>query len=325
VEAKPNKMTEVMKIPGIVEKNGKLFFNGEEVKSIKGMGNDYDEEDNTYHQKDAFDHMDSNEYFPDLGTKEENRMTDIETLKKRTKITPIKKITEIKSIEEISQILPVKNIQEIKHIQEIKNMEEIKDEVAREFITKQGLKDIIEDGKDYNMEKPETDANKELITLLNEIPETYVNRELKDLLNKMYKQDIIEAKLDDVIVKEKSKLYKEESKLGTLEKIKQKHEVKKKEELSALETLKIQIENKLNAQANSIKPVKDINEVKSINHVKSLQELNSLTPIRTLKKVKSMTPIKNIQEVKNMYSLTEEQAHQLEALIAGKVPTYGRR
>jgi hypothetical protein len=56
---------------------------------------------------------------------------------------PIKSMTKLKSVQEITKMNPVKWIEEIKSMKEVKSIEEIKEKIAREFIRKHGLKNLI--------------------------------------------------------------------------------------------------------------------------------------------------------------------------------------
>jgi len=121
---------EIMAIDGMeVSDSGELYFHGEKVKSIQGMGG----EKYTGHERKKRPKYDGNDDLP----------FDMDDIKK---VTPIKNIEQIKSMEEVLKMTPLKDVKEIKSIRAIKSIEEIKEEIARQFIREHGLRNLLEGG-----------------------------------------------------------------------------------------------------------------------------------------------------------------------------------
>merc|ERR1711970_554407 len=275
---------ELLTIDGMEMKDDKLFFNGEEVQNIKedDLGEDYG----------LSPDLDSGLSPPHrYGYKRYNE----DILNNVEEVTPIKSIQEVKSIREIKKMLPIKSIQEIKSIKEIESIEEIKDKLARSFIRKHGLKNLINgeggasggyytDGG-YTPVEPDTNDNQPA--------------EPEDLAQ-LRRQIIKDSKQCQIL---KEKVAKKQQEIDIMEEIEDQHCQAAQNELQEYRTLKEKIEAALNSKVESIEPIESIQEVKSI------------------------TPIESIQEVKHMYELTEEQAQQLKDIVNGNhyPARYGRR
>merc|ERR1712215_555446 len=148
-------------IPGLTKgKDGALYFNGERVKSIAGIGGPdsgkhvYDAPDSYGTGETSVKPKGSSTSLRGLGldnpqelksVSEVSSMTPVKSLQEVSKITPIKsieevsKITPIKSIQEVSKITPIKSIQEVKSMQEVKRIQEVPDAIAKKFIKKHNL------------------------------------------------------------------------------------------------------------------------------------------------------------------------------------------
>ena len=111
-------------------KNGTLLFEKQKVKKVQSVwgGQDLPK---PYKEEDDDDVMKKE---TDVGWDPSNEVK---------KITPIKSMTELKSVQEFTKVTPVKSIEEIISMKEIKSIEEIKEKIAREFIRKHGLKNLI--------------------------------------------------------------------------------------------------------------------------------------------------------------------------------------
>merc|ERR1712050_638659 len=234
---------QIMNIPGMEKKDGTLYFNGEKVKSIQGPSGQL-----------TVPNLDETEKYsedPEI----------IEDVLGPAKITPVKKLSKIHNIQEILKKLNVKSIKNVKSVKAVKNIEEINDSVAREFIEKHGLRNIVND-----------------------------DQELEKIADEIETEDIIEATIEKGISKEKSKL-------DTLEKVKEIHAEKKKGKIDEYEKLKEIIENNLNAEVSKITAVKSISPVKGIEEVKSIKPVTTIKEVKKMSPVKSMKEIKNIYDL----------------------------
>merc|ERR1712112_150785 len=194
-------------------------------------------------------------------------------------VTPIKSMKEVVSMQEVKSMTPLESVQEVKSIQEIKSIEEIKEHIARDFIKKHGLKNLIDDD-DYG--RPSTAAG--------------MLQDLDDLKTELKK----DSKKCNILRKEIEKKMKE---MTIMEELEDEHCTKAEYEIEEYKTLKEQIEEALGRR------------VDSIDEVTSMEEVKSITPIKKIEEVKSITPIESIQEVKHMYELSDRQAQELKDLV----------
>merc|ERR1712050_88598 len=231
---------QILSIPGMEKKDGELYFNGEKVKSISGPS-----------LPTVWDETEKYSEDPEI----------IEDVLGPAKITPVKKLSKIHNIQEILKKLNVKSIKNVKSVKAVKNIEEINASVAREFIEKHGLRNIVNG-----------------------------DQELEKIADEIETEDIIEATIQKGISKEKSKL-------DTLEKVKEIHAEKKKGKIDEYEKLKEIIENNLNAEVSKITAVKSISPVKSIEEVKSIKPVTTIKEVKKMSPVKSMKEIKNIYDL----------------------------
>merc|ERR1712142_1314858 len=187
-------------------------------------------------------------------------------------------VTPVEDIKEVTNITPIKSIKEVESIQEIKSIEKIKEHIARDFISEQGLRNLIDDDDSY----PMTAGGK-----------------LKQLEELKYdlKKDAGKCK------KLKHKVRRLRKETAIMENMEDDYCSKAQYEIDEYKTLKQHIEEALGRRVDSIEPVDSIEEVKSI------------TPIESIEEVKSITPVESIQEVKHMYELTDDQAQRLKDLV----------
>merc|ERR1712142_520229 len=211
-----------------------------------------------------------------LGTPSYHRKID-KILDDAVGVTPVEDIKEVTNIEEVKSITPIKSIKEVESIQEIKSIEKIKEHIARDFISEQGLRNLIDDdsypmtagGKLKQLEELKYDLKKDAGKC----------KKLKHKVRRLRKETAIMENMEDDYCS------------------------KAQYEIDEYKTLKQHIEEALGRRVDSIEPVDSIEEVKSI------------TPIESIEEVKSITPVESIQEVKHMYELTDDQAQRLKDLV----------
>ena len=256
------------------------------------------------------------------------RETDVgwEPSTKVEKITPIKSMTKLKSVQEIKKMTPLNWIEEIISMKKVKSIEEIKEKIAREFIRKHGLKNLIdgdvnhieaENGPRPYGEKGMEDTDGNIDSIEQEL-ETLEKDILKD-------EEICDEMTNDV-----ERLKKE---ISALEKVKQNHCKRKETEITEYEGLKDQLANAIDytidlshlARRRRRKNKIDPELIKSIDHVKA-EKVVSTTPLKSVKEIVSMDHVKSLQEVKNLYKLTEEEAQKLKAeVLAARNGQHKRR
>jgi len=301
-------LDDILTIEGMSQDNdGNLFLNGSLVKSIKSVGGGQDFQlPQAY--KEAYDRQ------PLLDM---NKETDagLDQLNVVEKITPIKSITDLKSVREIKNITPVKSIEEIVSLKEIKSIEEIKEKIAREFIRKHGLKNIIAEGGGSVMPYGDGDIKMESSAEDNIGKMDIIEEELESLEEKIERDEVICENTRETIETMKSKL-------SALEKVKENHCTLKETEITAYEVLKDELSN---AKDYGFEIVDDpaidsveATEVLSKTPLQSVQEIKSMEPVKSIQEIKSMEPVKSVQEIKNLYELTEKQADQLRDMVAAK-------
>ena len=101
--------------------DGKLYFNGEKVKSVSTFGGDK-----------VFEQSKETEFGSDYESEPSEAINKLEHL------------GHITNIEKIKEITPITNIEEVLGIKEIKNIQEIRPELAETFIKEENLENIID-------------------------------------------------------------------------------------------------------------------------------------------------------------------------------------
>merc|ERR1712212_977909 len=258
-------LEDLLTINGMERKNGKLYFNGEEVMDISLDPAESDE------SVESDVTVGPGDYGLSPPRRYGYRRYDDDILDNVEEVTPIKSIQEVKSIQEIKKMLPVKSIQEIKSIKEIESIEEIKDKLARNFIRKHGLKNLIND---------EGGVSDGYYTNDNQPSET-------EDLAQLRRQIIKDSKQCQLL---KEKVAKKQQEIDIMEEIEDKHCEAAQDELEEYSTLKEKIEAALNSKVSSIEPIKSIEEVKSITPIKNIEEIESMTSVESIQEVKSITP-----------------------------------
>merc|ERR1719209_2201391 len=221
-----------MELPGMERKNGKLYFNGEEVMDISLQSDESVESDVTGGPGSDYGLSPPRRYG--------YRRYNDDILNNVEEVTPIKSIQEVKSIQEIKKMLPVKSIQEIKSIKEIESIEEIKDKLARNFIRSHGLKNLIND---------EGGVSDGYYTKNNQPVEN------EEDLYQLRKQMIKDSKQCQLL---KEKVAKKQQEIAIMEEIEDEHCQAAQNELQEYRTLKEKIEAALNSKVSSIEPIKSI-------------------------------------------------------------------
>merc|ERR1712156_1153498 len=142
-----------MNIAGMQKRaDGKLYFNGERVKSVSTIGGD-----KVFEQSKEVE-----EYGSDYGNAlSEDSMEDSrEALREK-----LNSLGDITKIEKIKKMLPIKSIQNVIGVKEIKNIEEIHPEVAEKFIKEENLENIVDE---FTLEENEA-IDREIDNLQKEI------------------------------------------------------------------------------------------------------------------------------------------------------------
>merc|ERR1711875_54432 len=288
-------------IKGMTEDaNGNLMFNGERVVGITALGGG----DSSEESPEAPEPQNLSEPEPDTNvpgqdfglSRYDSPEDDIydkvgDIIDNIEEVTPIKSMKEVVSMQEVKSMTPLESVQEVKSIQEIKSIEEIKEHIARDFIKKHGLKNLIDDD-DYG--RPSTAAG--------------MLQDLEDLKTELKK----DSKKCNILRKEIEKKMKE---MTIMEELEDEHCTKAEYEIEEYKTLKEQIEEALGRRVDSIDEVTSMEEVKSITPIKKIEEVKSITPIKKIEEVKSIPPLERIQEVKHMYELSDRQAQELKDLV----------
>ena len=193
---------DLLSIPGMTEaEDGTLLFHDEVVKSVTGVGTG--KKIKLPHGSAGDSSGEGEGYRLPPAYKEDN---NVDVMKKETdvgwdpsnkveKITPIKSMTELKSVQEITKMTPVKWIEEITSMNEVKSIEEIKEKIAREFIRKHGLKNLI-GGDENHMEgengpKPYVGLNADTTVEDTNDNMDIIEDELKTLENEIQKDEEI--------------------------------------------------------------------------------------------------------------------------------------
>merc|ERR1711875_92591 len=286
-------------IKGMTEDaNGNLMFNGERVVGITALGGG----DSSEESPEAPEPQNLSEPEPDTSvpgqdfglSRYDSPEDDIydkvgDIINNIEEVTPIKSMKEVVSMQEVKSMTPLESVQEVKSIQEIKSIEEIKEHIARDFIKKHGLKNLIDDD-----DRPSTAAG--------------MLQDLDDLKTELKK----DSKKCNILRKEIEKKMKE---MTIMEELEDEHCTKAEYEIEEYKTLKEQIEEALGRRVDSIDEVTSMEEVKSITPIKKIEEVKSITPIKKIEEVKSIPPLERIQEVKHMYELSDRQAQELKDLV----------
>merc|ERR1719244_2462348 len=122
VKARVQVPDELRNVAGMEEREDGLYFNGEKVVKVSGLGGEevFNEEEDDQKPK-------AEDYAKEIERYEERESDDDGYIngEKIDKITPIESIEEVKSMQEIIKMLPIKTIEEIKSIKEVKSVEEI--------------------------------------------------------------------------------------------------------------------------------------------------------------------------------------------------------
>ena len=245
------------------------------------------------------------------------------------KITPIKSIKELKSVQEITKMTPVKGIEEVISMKEIKSIKEIKERIAREFIRKHGLKNLIAGGSGSFMEGengPRSFGDTKLESMEDNprAEDTDDNTDIIEQELETLEKNILK---DEAICDDMSKELDEmKSKLSAFEKVKENHCSLKETEITAYEGLKDKVSDAKDYGFDGFGDVtwevmrdNDI-EDETIEEIESVvaKEVLSKTGLKSVQEVKSLHPVKTIQEVKNLYALTEKQVEQLKDEMAAR-------
>merc|ERR1711915_817834 len=273
---------ELRNVAGMEEREDGLYFNGEKVVKVSGLGGEEvfnAEDEGREPETEPEDDGEEDDQKPKSG---EDFAREIERYEEREsdddgyingekieKITPIESIEEVKSMQEIIKMLPIKTIEEIKSIKEVKSVEEIDEAIAKDFIKTRGLKNILgRDGRyDTQIDSGSTGADDDC---------GVCNGIRNDLASKQRTLAKIESR------------------------IRQKCKAKPN-----IEGGKIK---KYGAGDN-----KDVYEGQKLS---DLRGSASITPIKNIEEVEKITPIKSIEEVKHVYPLTDRQARELRKLVS---------
>merc|ERR1712240_639688 len=338
-------------IPGLTKgKDGALYFNGERVKSIAGIGGP----DSGKHVYDAPDSYGESARTPKgssgaslsaLGldnpqelksVSEVSSITPVKSLQEVSKITPIQSIEEVssitpvKSIQEVSKVTPIKSIQEVRSMQEVKRIQPVPDAIAKKFIKKHNLESISGlggGGGGYGGEPTyRTGPVKAVSPPVEKLAESEPGSSTLEKAEKALNL------LSDVVTDLKSapgSSYSSQPAESYQEA--EVTEADKPSSYDAPEPIPIpepipeplfepfpapEPEPSYRAPAGDAK----VTELKSVQEVTNMQEVKSIKPVKSIQEVGS------IQEVKSMYELTPRQAEKLKEMMARhrKAPAYRR-
>jgi len=311
VKARVQIPDELRSVAGMEEREDGLYFNGEKVVKVSGLGGEevfnakeeVSEDEGLEPETEPEDDEEEDDQKPKSG---EDYAREIERYEEREsdddgyingekieKITPIESIEEVKSMQEIIKMLPIKTIEEIKSIKEVKSVEEIDEAIAKDFIKTRGLKNILgRDGRyDTQIDSGSAGADDDC--------------------------GVCDGIRNDLASKQRT-LAKIESRIRQKCKAKPQLGGGKIKKYGAGEDEDVYEGQKLSdlRGSASITPIKNIEEVEKITPIKSIEELSKITPIKSIEEVKSITPVESIQEVKHIYPLTDRQARELRKLVS---------
>merc|ERR1712002_535367 len=321
VKARVQIPDELRNVAGMEEREDGLYFNGEKVVKVSGLGGEEvfnaknggpgDEE--LEPEPEPEEEVDQDDQEPPPGedfAEEMRRYEERESGEdgyingeKIEKITPIESIEEVKYMQEILKMLPIKTIEEIKSIKEVKSYEEIDEAIAKDFIRKKGLKNILgkDGGYDRGMDTGNTGADDDC-GVCDGIRNDLASKQRT--LAKIESRIRQECKAKPMTGGGKIKKYGDD----------EDEDVYEGQKLSDLRG------------SASITPIKSIEEVEKITPIKSIEEVSKITPIKSIEEVKSITPVESIREVKHVYPLTDRQARELRSLVAySPAQKYSRR
>merc|ERR1711872_624669 len=321
VKARVQIPDELRNVAGMEEREDGLYFNGEKVVKVSGLGGEEvfnaknegpgDEEPGPEPETEEEVDQDNQEPPPGEDFAEEMRRYEERESgedgyingEKIEKITPIESIEEVKYMQEILKMLPIKTIEEIKSIKEVKSYEEIDEAIAKDFIRKKGLKNILgkDGGYDRGMDTGNTGADDDC-GVCDGIRNDLASKQRT--LAKIESRIRQECKAKPMTGGGKIKKYGDD----------EDEDVYEGQKLSDLRG------------SASITPIKSIEEVEKITPIKSIEEVSKITPIKSIEEVKSITPVESIREVKHVYPLTDRQARELRSLVADTpAQKYSRR
>merc|ERR1712236_20241 len=308
VKARVQIPDELRNVAGMEEREDGLYFNGEKVVKVSGLGGE-----EVFNAKEEASENEGQEPEPGDDEEEDDQKPKAEDYAKEIvrneecesdddgyingekidKITPIESIEEVKSMQEIIKMLPIKTIEEIKSIKEVKSVEEIDEAIAKDFIKTRGLKNILgRDGRyDTQIDSGSTGADDDC--------------------------GVCNGIRNDLASKQRT-LAKIESRIRQKCKAKPNIEGGKIKKYGAGDNKDVYEGQKLSdlRGSASITPIKNIEEVEKITPIKSIEEVSKITPIKSIEEVKSITPVESIQEVKHIYPLTDRQARELRKLVS---------
>jgi len=316
VKARVQIPDELRNVAGMEEREDGLYFNGEKVVKVSGLGGEEvfnaknegpgDEgpgDEELEPEPEPEEEVDQDDEEPPPGedfAEEMRRYEERESGEdgyingeKIEKITPIESIEEVKYMQEILKMLPIKTIEEIKSIKEVKSYEEIDEAIAKDFIRKKGLKNILgkDGGYDRGMDTGNTGADDDC-GVCDGIRNDLASKQRT--LAKIESRIRQECKAKPMTGGGKIKKYGDD----------EDEDVYEGQKLSDLRG------------SASITPIKSIEEVEKITPIKSIEEVSKITPIKSVEEVKSITPVESIREVKHVYPLTDRQARELRSLVA---------
>merc|ERR1711872_948520 len=305
VKARVQIPDELRNVAGMEEREDGLYFNGEKVVKVSGLGgeevfnakNEGPGDEELEPEPETEEEVDQDNQEPPPGedfAEEMRRYEERESGEdgyingeKIEKITPIESIEEVKYMQEILKMLPIKTIEEIKSIKEVKSYEEIDEAIAKDFIRKKGLKNIL--GKDGGYDRGNTGADDDC--------------------------GVCDGIRNDLASKQRT-LAKIESRI--------RQECKAKPMTGGGKIKKYGDDEDEDVYEGQ--KLSDLRGSASITPIKSIEEVEKITPIKSIEEVKSITPVESIREVKHVYPLTDRQARELRSLVADTpAQKYSRR
>merc|ERR1712240_227016 len=288
-------------IPGLTKgKDGALYFNGERVKSIAGIGGP----DSGKHVYDAPDSYGESARTPKGSSGASLSALGLDNPQELKSVSEVSSITPVKSIQEVSKVTPIKSIQEVRSMQEVKRIQPVPDAIAKKFIKKHNLESISGlggAGGGYGGEPThyrKLGALKEVSGPVEKLAESEPGSSTLEKAEKALNL------LSDVVLDLKTAgefPYPESSQPAESY---QEAEVTDADKPSSYDAPEPIIEPAPEPEPVYRAPAGDA----KVTELKSVQEVTNMQEVKSIKPVKSIQEVGSIQEVKSMYELTPRQA-----------------
>merc|ERR1712240_4730 len=298
-------------IPGLTKgKDGALYFNGERVKSIAGIGGP----DSGKHVYDAPDSYGESARTPKGSSGASLSALGLDNPQELKSVSEVSSITPVKSLQEVSKMTPIKSIQEVRSMQEVKRIQPVPDAIAKKFIKKHNLESISGlggGGGGYGGEPThyrKLGALKEVSGPVEKLAESEPGSSTLEKAEKALNL------LSEVVLD-----------LKTAGEIPYPESSQPAESYQEAEVTDADKPSSYDAPEPIVDPKPPAGDAK-VTDLKSVQEVTNMQEVKSIKPVKSIQEVSSIQEVKSMYELTPKQAEKLKEMMARhrKAPAYRR-